>query len=91
MLRSAATAPFSKFVASEGMIPSAVPPRQVFKPFFMRANGAGAARMPQLVELSPDPAAGLGETAPPAPVYTGIPASAAYICKGGDCRYYLDS
>jgi hypothetical protein len=70
--------------------PAAAPPSlppQVFKPFFMRA--AGAARTPQLAELEPAELAG---PEPPAPrVYPGIPAGAAYICKGGDCRYYLDS
>jgi hypothetical protein len=68
------------------------PNGQVFKPFFMRQAGAGAARLPQLAQLSDsDPAADLGSPAPQGPVYRGIPASAAYICKGGDCRYYMDS
>uniref|UniRef100_A0A7S0N5N5 Uncharacterized protein n=1 Tax=Cryptomonas curvata TaxID=233186 RepID=A0A7S0N5N5_9CRYP len=68
------------------------PDVKAFKPFFMRAAGGwpGAARTPQLAELGAEFAAA-GEASPAPRVYPGIPAAAAYICKGGDCRYYMDS
>ena len=85
--------PWRQPAAPRSAPPSPTPdPPQVFKPFFMRAAGGwpGAARMPQLAELGADFDAA-GEASPAPRVYPGIPASAAYICKGGDCRYYLDS